>query len=135
MIHINQVVQPFLCLKVIEPVLYDPSFLECSDRARLLSLRLNGSKRAKKSTDAGDFWQKVHSNDSPIQRQKSIQQGMHHWFSNSNDDSNARTRYSQSSISNIQDLRSFWSEGDKTRLDGEDDKKYLSITTSLKHIS
>lgn len=64
MIHINQVVQPFLCLKVIEPVLYDPSFLECSDRARLLSLRLNGSKRAKKNTDAGDFWQKVHSNDS-----------------------------------------------------------------------
>lgn len=135
MIHFNQVVQPFLCLKDIEPVLTDPNcYFESSDRARLKAMRLNGSKREKKTSEKNDFWQKLHSSDSPLQRQRSIQHGMQHWFYNSADESQARNRYSQSSINSMRDLKAFWSESDKSRIVDADDKNYMVNRTSLMRI-
>ncbi len=136
MIHINQVMQPFLCLKDIEPILNNPSYcFESSDRARLKAMRLNGSKREKKSSAKNDFWQKLHSSDSPLQRQSSIQHGMQHWFYNSTDESQVRNRYSQSSINSMRDLKAFWSEGDKSRIVETDDKNYMANGTSLMRLN
>jgi hypothetical protein len=90
----------------------EPFPLDGSEWARLVSMRVSSKDKPVNSSSCTDFWQRVHSEETPVHRErKSTQQGIQHWFAGNSADASSR----KASGARFSELRSLWHGADDFR--------------------